>query len=129
MVEFLPTETVWRRHANLQLSELKRMRLFATGLLALMFVLFVATSALKSTWPWLVFPRAFAEAGIVGACADWFAVVALFRHPFGIPIPHTAIIPRQKQRIGRPSAASSPTTSLRPPKSPHGSNASTPPVG
>jgi uncharacterized membrane-anchored protein YjiN (DUF445 family) len=43
--------------------------------------------------------RAFAEAGMVGACADWFAVVALFRHPLGIPIPHTAIVPHNKARI------------------------------
>jgi uncharacterized membrane-anchored protein YjiN (DUF445 family) len=50
--------------------------------------------------PFLVYPRAFAEAAMVGACADWFAVVALFRHPLGIPIPHTAIVPRHKKRIG-----------------------------
>ena len=42
----------------------------------------------------------FAEAGMVGALADWFAVVALFRHPLGIPIPHTAIIPKRKNDIG-----------------------------
>jgi len=82
------------------LSELKRMRLYATGLLVLMLALFVATSVFRSAWPWLAWPRAFAEASVVGACADWFAVVALFRHPLGIPIPHTAIIPKQKQRIG-----------------------------
>lgn len=43
---------------------------------------------------------AFAEAAMVGALADWFAVVALFRHPLGLPIPHTAVIPRHKDRIG-----------------------------
>jgi len=88
-----------RLHLN-HVAELKDMRRLATGLLVLMVVLFFATSVLQSTWHWLMYPRAFAEAGIVGACADWFAVVALFRHPFGIPIPHTAIIARQKQRIG-----------------------------
>lgn len=47
-------------------------------------------------WAWL---RAFCEASAVGALADWFAVVALFRHPLGIPLPHTAIIPQSKERI------------------------------
>jgi uncharacterized membrane-anchored protein YjiN (DUF445 family) len=51
-------------------------------------------------WPWLAYIRAFAEAGMIGACADWFAVVALFRHPLGIPIPHTAIVANSKERIG-----------------------------
>src|SRR3954463_5398670 len=46
------------------------------------------------------FVRAFAEAAMVGGLADWFAVTALFRHPLGIPIPHTAIVPRNKDRIG-----------------------------
>ena len=49
--------------------------------------------------PGCAYLRAFAEAGMVGACADWFAVVALFRHPLGIPIPHTAIVPHNKARI------------------------------
>ena len=49
---------------------------------------------------WAGWLHAFAEAGMVGAFADWFAVVALFRHPMGIPIPHTAIIPRRKDEIG-----------------------------
>jgi uncharacterized membrane-anchored protein YjiN (DUF445 family) len=51
-------------------------------------------------WPWLAYIRAFAEAGMIGACADWFAVVALFRHPLGLPIPHTAIVANSKERIG-----------------------------
>ncbi len=83
-----------------RLRDLKRMRFFATALLVLMFLIFVATSFAEARWPWLAYPRAFAEAGMIGACADWFAVVALFRHPFGIPIPHTAIVPRSKDRIG-----------------------------
>ena len=78
---------------------LKRMRRFATLLLVLMAGLYVATSFARARWPWLEYVRAFAEAGVVGACADWFAVVALFRHPFGIPIPHTAIVPQNKARI------------------------------
>jgi len=76
------------------------MRFLATGLLVLMAAIFVATSLAKVPWSWIPYLRAFAEAGMIGACADWFAVVALFRHPFGLPIPHTAIVPRNKERIG-----------------------------
>ena len=79
---------------------LRRMRFLATALLVLMLVLFIATSAGERRWPWLAYLRAFAEAGMIGACADWFAVVALFRHPLGLPIPHTAIVPNSKERIG-----------------------------
>lgn len=75
------------------------MRTLATGLLVFMLLVFLATSMAQPHWPWLAYPRAFAEAGMIGACADWFAVVALFRHPLGIPIPHTAIVPQSKQRI------------------------------
>jgi len=57
---------------------------------------------------WLVqLVRAGAEAGIIGGLADWFAITVLFRHPFGIPIPHTAILPRNKDRIGRSLGSSS----------------------
>jgi uncharacterized membrane-anchored protein YjiN (DUF445 family) len=87
-----------------RLRDLRRMRFIATALLVLMLAIFVATSLALRTWPgywsWLAYPRAFAEAGMIGACADWFAVVALFRHPLGLPIPHTAIVPRSKERIG-----------------------------
>src|ERR1700733_216782 len=79
---------------------LRRARAFATSLLVLMLAIFIATSVGMKEWPWLAYVRAFAEAGMIGACADWFAVVALFRHPLGIPIPHTAIVPQNKQRIG-----------------------------
>ena len=81
--------------------DLMRMRTVATGLLILMVVVFVAASFGQARWPWLAYVRAFAEAGTVGACADWFAVTALFRRPFGLPIPHTGIIPRNKDRIGQ----------------------------
>jgi uncharacterized membrane-anchored protein YjiN (DUF445 family) len=87
-------------HADTRLRDLRRMRLFATALLVLMSAIFVATYIIKFEWPWLAYLRAFAEAGMIGACADWFAVVALFRHPLGLPIPHTAIVPHNKQRIG-----------------------------
>jgi uncharacterized membrane-anchored protein YjiN (DUF445 family) len=83
-----------------KLHDLRRMRLVATSLLIFMAFLFVATSLTARAWPWLAYVRAFAEAAMVGACADWFAVVALFRRPFGLPIPHTGILPQNKDRIG-----------------------------
>jgi uncharacterized membrane-anchored protein YjiN (DUF445 family) len=83
-------------------AELKKMRRVATSLLALMAVLFVIGLHLeRSIHPQWGFLVAFAEAGMVGGLADWFAVTALFRHPLGIPIPHTAIIPSNKERLGR----------------------------
>ncbi len=77
------------------------MKRLATGLLILMAVIFVVSFALQGQFPWLGYVRAAAEGGMVGAIADWFAVTALFRHPLGIPIPHTAIIPSRKDEIGR----------------------------
>ena len=76
------------------------MRRLATGLLLLMAVVFLAARLLQPRAPWLAHVAAFAEAAMVGALADWFAVTALFRAPLGLPIPHTAIIPRNKDRIG-----------------------------
>ena len=82
----------WRETED-RLAELKRMRAFATLLLISMTVVFVLTTVMKNDQPWIPDPRAFSEAAMVGACADWFAVVALFRRPLGLPIPHTGIIP------------------------------------
>ena len=76
------------------------MKAAATGLLVLMAAVFFTTRLLEPQFPWLGFVKAFAEAAMVGGLADWFAVTALFRHPLGLPIPHTAIIPRNKDRIG-----------------------------
>ena len=76
------------------------MKLVATGMLVAMAALFLIAGALRHTHPAWGFVRAFAEAAMVGGLADWFAVTALFRHPLGLPIPHTAIIPRNKDRIG-----------------------------
>jgi uncharacterized membrane-anchored protein YjiN (DUF445 family) len=100
MNEMLPIDSSGEQSASKRAVDLNRMRLLALGLLLLMTAVFVVTSALTAWWPFLVYLRAFAEAAMVGACADWFAVVALFRHPLGIPIPHTAIVPRHKKRIG-----------------------------
>jgi uncharacterized membrane-anchored protein YjiN (DUF445 family) len=76
------------------------MRALATAMLAGMAAIFIAATQLDHLHPAWGFVRAFAEAGLVGGIADWFAVTALFRHPLGLPIPHTAIIPRNKDRIG-----------------------------
>ena len=76
------------------------MKLAATGLLVVMAAVFVAARVLQPQFPWLAYVKSFAEAAMVGGLADWFAVTALFRHPLGLPIPHTAIIPRNKDRIG-----------------------------
>lgn len=81
------------------------MRALATAMLAGMAAIFIAATGLVDQHPAWGFVRAFAEAGLVGGIADWFAVTALFRHPLGLPIPHTAIIPRNKDRIGDTLAA------------------------
>ncbi|MEV8538670.1 DUF445 domain-containing protein [Streptomyces sp. NPDC051572] len=80
----------------------RRMKLTALALL-----LFVAVVYVLAKWashagagPWTGYVAAAAEAGMVGAMADWFAVTALFRHPLGLPIPHTAIIPTKKDQLG-----------------------------
>jgi uncharacterized membrane-anchored protein YjiN (DUF445 family) len=80
---------------------LDRMKRRATGLLVLMGVIFVVARAFEAQHPWVGYIRATAEASMVGGVADWFAITALFRHPLNIPIPHTAIIPHRKDRIGR----------------------------
>ena len=80
---------------------LDAMKRRATGLLALAAAVFAAASYFEGRYPWLGWVRATAEASLVGGLADWFAVTALFRHPLGIPIPHTAIVAKRKERIGR----------------------------
>ena len=79
---------------------LRRMRTLAVSLLILAAVIFLATLRLPHDGIW-GFVNAGAEGAMVGALADWFAVTALFRHPLGLPIPHTAIIPKRKNEIGR----------------------------
>ncbi|MFL6856374.1 MAG: DUF445 family protein, partial [Allosphingosinicella sp.] len=74
----------------------RRMRVVATLMLVAMAALFLAADAFDGAYPALGFVKAFAEAAMVGGLADWFAVTALFRRPLGLPIPHTAIIPRNK---------------------------------
>jgi uncharacterized membrane-anchored protein YjiN (DUF445 family) len=79
---------------------LRRYRRFASGLLALMAALTLGSYWLPPSW-WSGLLEASAKAGFIGGIADWFAVTALFRHPLGVPIPHTAIIPKQRERLGR----------------------------
>jgi uncharacterized membrane-anchored protein YjiN (DUF445 family) len=87
--------------AETKQRQLDRMKRRATGLLVLMAGVFAAAWLLEARHPWLGYLRATAEAGMVGGVADWFAITALFRRPLNLPIPHTAIIPQRKDRIGR----------------------------
>ena len=77
------------------------MKARATGLFVFVAVAFIVARLLESRATWIVYVRAACEAAMVGALADWFAVTALFRHPLGIPIPHTAIITNRKDQLGR----------------------------
>jgi uncharacterized membrane-anchored protein YjiN (DUF445 family) len=79
---------------------LRRMKAVALGFLLGAAVVYVVARLNEDAAPWVGYVRAMAEAGMVGALADWFAVTALFRHPLGLPIPHTAIIPRKKDALG-----------------------------
>jgi len=79
---------------------LRQMRLVALSLLGLAAIVFLATLSRANEGFW-GFVHAGAEASMVGAMADWFAVTALFRHPLGVPIPHTALIPRRKDMLAR----------------------------
>jgi uncharacterized membrane-anchored protein YjiN (DUF445 family) len=80
-------------------AELRRVKWLATGVLAATFVLFLAAKAMLPIHPMFGFIAAFAEAATIGGLADWYAVVALFKRPLGLPIPHTAIIQSNQQRI------------------------------
>ena len=82
-------------------AQLDSMKRRATLLLVAATILFAVTRVLESRFAWLGIVRATMEAAMVGGLADWFAVTALFRHPLGIPIPHTAIVPARKDRVGR----------------------------
>jgi len=80
-------------------AELRRVKLLATLVLAATFAIFIAARALLPLHPAFGFLAAFAEAATIGGLADWYAVVALFRRPLGLPIPHTAIIQSNQHRI------------------------------
>src|SRR5207245_10238356 len=89
-----------REETELRDARLRRMKWLASGLLLVAGLIYVAAQALEPRFPWLHYVGITAEAAMVGAIADWFAVTALFHHPLGLRfIPHTAIIPRNKQRV------------------------------
>jgi uncharacterized membrane-anchored protein YjiN (DUF445 family) len=92
-VEQLTPSQLAKRH------QLRRMKLVAGGLLLAAAVVYVITTITGGP-AWVGYVRAMAEASMVGAVADWFAVTALFRRPLGLPIPHTAIIPTRKDALG-----------------------------
>lgn len=85
--------------ADAKLSALRRTKFIATASLALCILIFALAKSFESRFPWLGFVAAFAEAATIGGLADWYAVVALFKRPLGLPIPHTAIIPANQTRI------------------------------
>ena len=76
------------------------MKVVATAMLVVAAVIFIVARGYEEDHGWVGYVRATAEAAMVGALADWFAVTALFKHPLGLPIPHTAIIPKRKNEIG-----------------------------
>src|SRR5436189_3831263 len=82
-------------------ARLDAMKGRATALLGVALAIFVVASVLEAQDPGLGYVRATAEASLVGGLADWFAVTALFKHPLGLPIPHTAIVATRKERIGQ----------------------------
>ena len=83
-----------------QLTRLRQSRAVATGMLAIAAIIFAATLAAPEPNAWVLLVRSVAEAAVVGGLAEWFAVTALFRRPLRLPIPHTAIVPANKDRIG-----------------------------
>jgi uncharacterized membrane-anchored protein YjiN (DUF445 family) len=85
--------------AHAKLSALRRTKFVAVAALALCVLVFALAKSFEHIYPWLGFVAAFAEAATIGGLADWYAVVALFRRPLGLPIPHTAIIPENQNRI------------------------------
>lgn len=87
--------------ADIDDRDFSRQRLIATGLLLVAVMLFAATFFDPQPDFWTLLVRRTAEAGIAGGIADWFAVTALFRRPLGLPIPHTGVIPNNKERIAR----------------------------
>ncbi len=95
------TNTTFTTQDPVRLAELARMKLLATGLLLAMTAVYLASAYLEHFYYWASFVNATAEAAMIGAVADWFAVTALFRHPLGLKIPHTAIIPTRQNDIAR----------------------------
>ena len=89
------------RNEQAKLRGLRRMKAVALAFLLGAAVVYALTRLYSNAPAWVGYVQAMAEASMVGALADWFAVTALFRHPLGLPIPHTAIIPNRKDQLGR----------------------------
>lgn len=85
---------------NEKSSDLRKMQRIATAAVAVAFMVLIGTLFMPDAG-WVQYLRAFSEAAVIGGLSDWFAVTALFRHPLGLPIPHTRILPRGKNRIAR----------------------------
>ena len=94
-----PVSTFERESAELRARQLAAARRRATALLVGVTVLFLAVTVVGVHGTFLSYVQAGAEAAMVGGVADWFAVTALFRHPLGLPIPHTAVIVERKDRF------------------------------
>jgi uncharacterized membrane-anchored protein YjiN (DUF445 family) len=93
-------EQAMKSDVQMRDRQLRRMKRLATGLLVLAAAVYAVAVKLEPQYPWLYYVAATAEAAMIGAIADWFAVTALFHHPLNLKfIPHTAIIPRNKERI------------------------------
>ncbi|XZF12614.1 DUF445 domain-containing protein [Chitinophagaceae bacterium MMS25-I14] len=88
------------KSSGLKLKKLRQFKMLALLLLLLMAIIYAISTAFISVYQWLGYVRAFSEAAMVGALADWFAVTALFHYPLGIPIPHTNLIENSKHSIG-----------------------------
>lgn len=87
------------RNEQAKLRDLRRMKAVALAFLLGAAVVYVVTRLYNDAAPWVGYVQTMAEASMVGGLADWFAVTALFRHPLGLPIPHTAIIPRDRKSV------------------------------
>jgi uncharacterized membrane-anchored protein YjiN (DUF445 family) len=85
---------------SVKANQLRKYKIIATALFVLLAMVYIGSHLFVMETKWIGYIRAFSEAGMVGALADWFAVVALFRHPLGLPIPHTNLIEGSKTRIG-----------------------------
>lgn len=93
------SSTIFLDHDPERIAELQQMKQLATGLLLLVAMIYTGSAYLEHQYYWVGYVNAASEAAMVGAIADWFAVTALFRHPAGLKIPHTAIIPNRKNDI------------------------------
>lgn len=98
MQDFARTQTTAAADAA-KLAALRRIKALATAMLVLCLIIYLVARSYETQYPGLSFVTAFAGAAMIGGLADWYAVVALFKRPLGLPIPHTAIIPSNQERI------------------------------